>query len=88
MKTDWKATHALAGVALLVGAGYLLRAAIRELVVRGIERSGTLPWWLPEFGTNGETVIAYLLFASLISYVAVPFLAFALGYRSGKGATG
>ena len=87
MRYESHLVRPLAGLALLVVGGYALRTLVRAVVVSEIERTGALPWWLPEFGTAGETVVTYLLFVSLISYVVVPLLAFALGYRSGKGAT-
>jgi hypothetical protein len=81
MRNDVRRFGPLVGFALLVVGGYALRALVRSAVVGEMSRTGTLPWLLPEFGTTGETVTVYLLGVSLVSYVAIPAVAFALGYR-------
>ncbi len=81
MRDDVRRLAPLAGLALVVVGGYALRALVRSAVVAQTKRTGTLPSVLPAFGTTGETVTVYLLGASLVSYVAIPAVAFALGYR-------
>ena len=86
MRDDVRRLAPLAGLALLVVGGYALRALVRSAVVAGTKRTGTLPSVLPAFGTTGETVTVYLLGVSLVSYVAIPAVAFALGFRFRKAA--
>lgn len=72
-----------AGVALLVAVPLVLRWSFEMAVETVTEGAGGFPWWLPEFGSIGRTVVTYSLALSVLSYLVVPTLVFALGYRYG-----
>lgn len=62
---------------LLLGLWLVLAAGVEwigDQIVRG-----TLPEWVPQFGTPAETILTYLLFESVLSYIVVPILVFTLG---------
>lgn len=75
--------YAAALVALLV-VPLVLRGVLDSLVVGAIGPGGGFPWWLPQFGTVGQTVAAYGLLVSLVTYLVTPLALFALGYRFGR----
>ena len=78
--------HAV-GVALVVAVPFVLRWAFEMTVHRVTEGTGGFPWWLPEFGSVGRTVVTYSLAISVLSYLVVPTLVFALGYHYGVART-
>lgn len=72
-----------AGVVLLVAVPIGLRWALGTAVDSVTVGSGGFPWWLPAFGSIGQTVVTYSLAISVLSYLVVPALIFALGYHYG-----
>lgn len=70
--------------AAVVSVPILLGAAL-EVAFSGLSTgTGSLPAWLPTVGTVGQTVAAYTLAVSVLTYLVVPAAVFALGYRYGR----
>lgn len=67
-------------VTLVLGGELLLGMAFSGLR----EGSAAIPWWLPELGTLGETVLVYLLLVDVLKYLAVPIALLWVGYAYGR----
>lgn len=71
-----------------MGANLLLEIAISGLQVG----ARLLPWWLPQFGTIGETVVVYSIALDLIAFVltarSLPWLGYAYGRHRASSADG
>lgn len=66
----------------LIVASIAVQAGV-EILADQIITTG-LPWWVPTFGTIGETMLTYSLLASILSFVILPIAVFTLGYHSGR----
>jgi hypothetical protein len=73
-----------AALILLLAVPIAVRGTLDAALVGAMGPDGGFPWWLPEFGTVGQTVTAYGLLASLMTYLVTPLFVFALGYRFGR----
>ena len=73
---------ALPAVAVAFVAGFVKR--VPDLVTSAYTiyqaREAVGPVWLPTFGSVGESVVVYHLLARVVSFLAVPVGAVALGY--------
>lgn len=67
-------------LALVVGGEVLLKLAFSGLR----DGSGGVPWWLPQLGSVGETVVVYLLIMDVITFILVPTALLWLGYTYGR----
>lgn len=80
---------AVAVVALLVVVplGELVVANAIEAIA---ERGAAFPYWLPQFGSVGETAVVYFMLFDFLKFVAAPvalvWLGYALGRRRGESA--
>lgn len=79
----------------VVAAALLTLVIIGERVLTTVftgvtEGSATLPMWLPQAGTTGETVVFYTLLLNVLQFVAIPatlmWLAYAYGHYTAGSA--
>jgi len=70
----------LATVAALLAGEWLLWTTV-ERVTNG---TGEFPVWLPQFGSIGQTVVAYATVFDVLTFVVLPVVLVWIGYALGR----